>query len=113
MKYLLSFKLYEVKEWISEHSETGIITEKKNPLVKRVKSGIIYRGERFPGFNRPKKYSGPGVFTKRVLAKEGDKIRVLNFGHKDLIHKPKRKLKKTKSKMSKLTKRYWTSQKIF
>jgi len=47
---------------------------------------IEYRGESFPGYNKPKKYTGSGRFKKRVLAKKGDKVKIINFGHKSYKH---------------------------
>lgn len=49
--------------------------------VKRLPSGgIQYRGERFPGFNKPKKAPAGSKAKMRVLAKKGDKVKVVNFG---------------------------------
>lgn len=43
---------------------------------------VRYRGESFPGFNKPKK-APPGSAKKmRVLAKKGDKVKVVNFGQR-------------------------------
>ena len=40
---------------------------------------ITYRGERFSGYNKPKRT--PGKSKKfAVLAKEGDKVRLVRFG---------------------------------
>lgn len=41
--------------------------------------GVVYRGERFSGYNKPKRTpDGPKKFA--VLAKEGDKIKLIRFG---------------------------------
>lgn len=40
---------------------------------------IKYRGKTFPGYNKPVKSDRPGK-KKMVLAKEGDKVRVVHFG---------------------------------
>ena len=42
---------------------------------------IEYRGEKFSGYNEPKDASD-GVHKKVVLAKVGDKIRLIRFGAK-------------------------------
>jgi hypothetical protein len=42
---------------------------------------IEYRGERFSGYNKPKN-ANDGVHKKVVLAKVGDKIRLIRFGAK-------------------------------
>lgn len=47
------------------------------------KKGITYRGERFSGYNKPK--STPGENKKSaVLAKEGEKVRLVRFGDPDM-----------------------------
>ena len=51
--------------------------------VKRLSSGgVLYRGERFPGFNRPKVAPAGDIHKKRVLAKKGDKVKIVTFGHR-------------------------------
>lgn len=114
--------LDEFDNWIIEESE---LNEGKSSDVERIEGGVIYRGEKFPGFNKPKKYSGPGKFKKRVLAKEGDKIKVLNYGHRDYSdftkHKDPKRRKNFRmrhkcdpvSKLSKLTRRYWACQDLW
>lgn len=100
--------------------EIDLLTEGKDKKKKyeRTSSGKIrYRGELFPGFNKPKRYTGKGKYKHRVLAKEGDKIRVVNFGHKDYKdytqHENKKRKKNFRSrhgcdkKKSKLTAGYW------
>ena len=47
---------------------------------------VEHRGETFPGYNKPKKYTGSGRFKKRVLAKKNGKVKVINFGHKSYKH---------------------------
>lgn len=88
-------------------------TEKKN---------IEYRGEKFPGYNKPKRYKGKGKYKFRVLAKEGDDIAIVNFGHKDYSdftkHKDPERRKNFRKRhncdpvknLSKLTARYWACQ---
>ncbi len=48
--------------------------------VKRTPSGkLTYRGETFPGFNKPKRT--PGAKKKSaVLAKKGDQVKLVRFG---------------------------------
>jgi hypothetical protein len=60
---------------------------------------IRYNGEDFPGINIPKKYIGKGKFRFRVLAREGDKVKPINFGDRTTKIKP----------MNKLSKKYWDS----
>lgn len=119
-----SFEDYVLFEEIIVNFEFEEVFEGKASDVERVKGGIKYRGEIFPGFNKPKKYSGKGKFKKRVLAKEGDEIKVLNFGHIDYEdytqHKDAERRKNFRSRMqcdkgklSKLTKRYWACQNLW
>jgi hypothetical protein len=42
---------------------------------------VEYRGERFAGYNKPKN-ANDGVHKKVVLAKEGDRVRIIRFGAK-------------------------------
>ena len=41
---------------------------------------VNYRGERFSGYNKPKRTPGHKTKSHAVLAKEGDKIRLVRFG---------------------------------
>jgi len=41
---------------------------------------ITYRGERFSGYNKPKRTSGHPKKSHAVLAKEGDQVRLIRFG---------------------------------
>ena len=55
--------------------------------VKRTPSGrIIYRGESFSGFNKPKRTSG-GSKKFAVLAKKGDEIKLVRFGDPNMTIK--------------------------
>lgn len=40
---------------------------------------ITYRGEKFAGYNKPKKTPGASK-SHAVLAKEGDKVKLIRFG---------------------------------
>ena len=40
---------------------------------------ITYRGEKFSGYNKPKKTPGASK-SHAVLAKEGDKVKLIRFG---------------------------------
>lgn len=76
---------------------------------------ITYRNERFSNYNKPKRT--PGKSKKfAVLAKEGDKIRLVRFGDPNLrIRKSEparrksfRARHKCDEKKSKLTAGYWS-----
>lgn len=41
---------------------------------------IVYRGERFAGYNKPKRTPNHPKKSHAVLAKEGDKIKLIRFG---------------------------------
>ena len=76
---------------------------------------IEYRGEKFSGYNKPKKTPG-GSKKSAVLAKEGSKIRLVRFGDPNMTikkHKPARRKSfrarhKCGEKKSKLSAGYWS-----
>ena len=79
---------------------------------------ITHRGERFSGYNKPKR--NPGKSKKfAVLAKEGDKVRLVRFGDPNMSIKkniPARRKSfrarhKCDEKKSKLTAGYWSCKK--
>ena len=41
---------------------------------------IDYRGEKFSGYNKPKRTPGHAKKSHAVLAKEGDKVKLVRFG---------------------------------
>lgn len=41
---------------------------------------IMYRGEKFSGYNKPKRTKGHPKKSHAVLAKEGGKVRLIRFG---------------------------------
>ncbi len=41
---------------------------------------VTYRGEKFSGYNKPKRTSGHKTKSHAVLAKSGDKIKLIRFG---------------------------------
>lgn len=48
--------------------------------VERTKDGKLkYRGETFPGYNKPKRDTTTGK-AKAVLAKKGDEVKIVRFG---------------------------------
>jgi hypothetical protein len=52
---------------------------------------ITYRGERFEGYNKPKRTRNHKTKSHAVLAKEGDKIKLIRFGQQGAKTKPPRK----------------------
>ena len=104
-----------------ESVNKDMINESSSP--ERTKSGkLSYRGETFLGYNKPKRYSGKGKYKYRVLAKDGDEIKIVNFGHRDYSdytkHKdPDRRRNFRKrhgcdpvKNLKKTTARYWACQ---
>lgn len=52
--------------------------------VKRLPSGKLqYRGIEFPGYNKPRNAPAGAKEKKIVLAKKGDQVKVVRFGHRD------------------------------
>ena len=80
---------------------------------------IKYRGEQFAGYNKPKRT--PGASKKfAVLAKEGDKVKLVRFGDPNMtIKKDQPANKKSycarssgiKGADSKLSANYWSRKK--
>ena len=87
--------------------------------VKRTESGrLIYRGETFSGYNKPKRTPG-GNKKFAVLAKKGDQIRIIRFGDPNMEIKkdnPERRRSfrarhKCDTAKDKFTARYWSCTK--
>lgn len=51
---------------------------------------ITYRGERFDGYNQPKRTPGHPKKSHAVLAKDGDTIRLIRFGQQGVSGSPPR-----------------------
>jgi hypothetical protein len=77
--------------------------------------GIEYRGHTFPGFNKPIESSKPEK-KKMVLAKEGDKVKLIHFGDASMGHNYSAAARKSymarsagiKGADSKLSANYWS-----
>jgi len=84
---------------------------------------ITYRGETFSGYNKPKRTPKHPKKSHAVLAKEGDKIRLIRFGAQGVSGEgknPKTKAGKARKKAyyarhnaqdsspSKMSARYWS-----
>ena len=58
----------------------------KIPRVKRLPSGkISYRGTTFDGFNKPRRSNRPEK-KGMVLAKEGDRVKLIHYGDSSMGH---------------------------
>lgn len=51
---------------------------------------IEYRGERFSGYNKPKRTPNHPNKSHAVLAKDGDKVRLIRFGQQGVSGSPAR-----------------------
>ena len=51
---------------------------------------IEYRGEKFSGYNKPKRTPKHPNKSHVVLAKEGDKVKLIRFGQQGVSGSPKR-----------------------
>jgi hypothetical protein len=52
---------------------------------------ITYRGEQFDGYNKPKRTPKHPTKSHAVLAKEGDKVKLIRFGQQGVSGSPARK----------------------
>ena len=52
---------------------------------------IEYRGEKFDGYNKPKRTPNHPTKSHAVLAKEGEKIKLIRFGQQGVSGSPPRK----------------------
>jgi hypothetical protein len=52
---------------------------------------IEHRGEKFAGYNKPKRTPNHPNKSHAVLAKEGDKVRLIRFGQQGVSGSPARK----------------------
>jgi hypothetical protein len=51
---------------------------------------VNYRGEKFSGYNKPKKTPGHPTKSHVVLAKDGDQVRMIRFGQQGVSGSPKK-----------------------
>ena len=65
---------------------------------------ITYRGQRFAGYNKPKRTPNHPKKSHAVLAKSGDKVRLIRFGAQGAKTFPPRK---GESQKAKETRRNW------
>ena len=52
---------------------------------------IEYRGEKFEGYNKPKRTPNHPTKSHAVLAKEGDTVKLIRFGQQGVSGSPARK----------------------
>jgi hypothetical protein len=51
--------------------------------VKKEGGKLQYRGHSFPGFNKPVPAPKGSTHKKMVLAKKGDEVKLVKFGHRE------------------------------
>jgi hypothetical protein len=51
---------------------------------------ITYRGEQFDGYNKPKRTPGHPEKSHAVLAKDGDRVKLIRFGQQGVSGSPPR-----------------------
>lgn len=68
-----SFMMYEMKH------------PKHEPILGKYAS-VTYRGQTFPGYNQPIRNTDGGQHKMKVLAKKGDEVRLVRFGHRGYKH---------------------------
>lgn len=49
---------------------------------------LEYRGEKFAGYNKPKRTPGHAKKSHAVLAKEGDQVKLIRFGQQGVSGSP-------------------------
>jgi hypothetical protein len=59
---------------------------------------ITYRGEQFDGYNKPKRTPNHPNKSHAVLAKEGDKVKLIRFGQQGVSGSPSREGESTAAK---------------
>lgn len=52
---------------------------------------ITHRGEKFSGYNKPKRTPGHPKKSHAVLAKDGNRIKLIRFGQQGVSGSPKKK----------------------
>lgn len=50
--------------------------------IERKDGKLVYRGEKFDGFNKPKPTPSHPTKKKAVLAKDGDQVKLVRYGAK-------------------------------
>lgn len=76
---------------VAQHGTAGERTivraavESKYPSLKK-SAEVEYRGHTFPGYNQPIRSTGGGQHKMMVLAKKGDDVKLVRFGHRGYSH---------------------------
>jgi len=67
---------------------------------------ITYRGEKFSGYNKPKRTPKHPTKSHAVLAKEGDKIKLIRYGQQGVSGAGKKQDAKSKARRAAFKKRH-------
>jgi hypothetical protein len=59
---------------------------------------VNYRGEKFSGYNKPKRTPGHPTKSHAVLAKSGDEVKLIRFGQQGVSGSPAKKGESESSK---------------
>ena len=92
----------------------------KYPGVKRLPSGgIEYRGKKFAAFNKTKRSDRPGK-KGMVLAKEGERIKLIHYGDSSMGHNFSSEARKSfkarhakNIQKGKMSAAYWADKKLW
>jgi hypothetical protein len=74
---------------------------------------ITYRGEKFSGYNKPKRTSGHPKKSHAVLAKDVDQIKLIRFGQQGVSGAGKKSFKARHAKnikRGKMSAAYWADK---
>jgi hypothetical protein len=80
----LIVNLFSIKQKYTYFLLINKLLNRKYKLYKNIKM-INYRGKKFEGYNKPKKSDKAGK-KGMVLAKEGDKVKLIHFGDSSMGH---------------------------
>lgn len=97
---------------------------KKKSALDRLRekmASVEYRGETFPGYNKPKNAPAGSEKKKVVLAKKGDKVKKVSFGQRGYKHNYSEEAKKSylarsagiKGKDDKFSANYWSRKHLW
>jgi hypothetical protein len=108
-----------MKDGKSEDSAYAICQASISGKTGKTKKSIEHRGVTFPGYNKPRKSTRPGK-KKMVLAKQGDKVKVIHYGDTDYKHNYSAEAKKNfrarhrcSEQKDKLSAAYWACKDLW
>jgi hypothetical protein len=108
-----------MKDGKSEDSAYAICQASISGKTGKTKKSIEHRGVTFPGYNKPKKSTRPGK-KKMVLAKEGEKTKVIHYGDTGYKHNYSAEAKKNfrarhrcDEQKDKLSAAYWACKDLW